>query len=131
VVNASVPVQSADQSDVADTKQSVTAHVRLTQTGFEVAAKGLAQTEEELGPLRKVIGNAGAEPNYAALGDHLLAIKRKFPKSDTMILTPEPGIRYEVLIRTMDAARQRVVEVEGSRRMLKVFPTVVVSTVVQ
>src|ERR1044072_3242674 len=52
-INASVPVQSADKSDVADTKQSVTVNLKLGKTDIQVAAVGTVQKEEELAPFRK------------------------------------------------------------------------------
>src|SRR5579863_5685937 len=43
-INATVPVQSADKSDVADTKQTVTAGVGLSRAGFDVSLAGSAQS---------------------------------------------------------------------------------------
>jgi len=131
VINGAVPVQSADKSDLADTKQSVTLNVRLMKTGFEINATGSGQTPEELKALGRTLGMKGEKHDYAALTDVLYGIKQKYPKSDTVILTPDPGLRYETLIRTMDAAREREVDAVGIRRPLKLFPTVVVSTVVK
>jgi biopolymer transport protein ExbD len=130
-INATVPVQSSDKSDVADTKQTVTVNVRLGKAALEIDAAGSAQTEAELAPLRRRLPWKGDEPDYAGLTEHLLMIKEKYPKSDTMILTPEAGIAYETMVRTMDAAREREVQAGGGRRMIKVFPTVVISTLVK
>jgi hypothetical protein len=48
-----------------------------------------------------------------------------------VILTPDNGLSYEVLIRTMDAAREGEVLFERKHKMVKLFPTVVVSTVIK
>ena len=69
--------------------------------------------------------------DYEALTTHLLAIKQEYPKSDTMILTPETGIDYGAMIRTMDAARETQVKVAGATHVIPVFPTVVVSTIIK
>ena len=130
-INGSVPVQSADKSDVADTKQTVTVNIKLTKAGFEIAPMGMSQTEEELGPLRKTIAADGDKMNYDALAAHLQLIKSKWPRSDTIILTPEAGVPYDVMIRTMDASRESEVKVDGKAKMVKLFPTVVVSTVLK
>jgi hypothetical protein len=46
-------------------------------------------------------------------------------------MTPEPGVRYDGMVRVMDAARERQVVAGGTRRAVRLFPTVVVSTVVK
>ena len=70
-------------------------------------------------------------PDYEALSEHLYAIKQKFPTSDTMILTPEQGVRYDVLVKTMDAARERQVRMGVGSQLVTMFPTVVISTIVK
>ncbi len=130
-INASVPVASADKSDVADTKQSVTVNINLTKESLAVSAMGTAQSEADLAPFKKTIPYDAAKPDFTPLSEHLLAIKEKFPRSDTIILTPEAGTNYETLIRVMDAAREREVRTSFKRTRVKLFPTVVVSTVVK
>ena len=130
-INTTVPTQSADKSDVADTSQSVTVNVSVSKTKFSVSATGTQQTEADLAPLSIAIQNQGDNPDYAALKDHLYAIKQKYPRSDTMILTPDAGIRYDTLIKTMDAAREKVVTVSGTPQTLPLFPSVVISTLVK
>jgi biopolymer transport protein ExbD len=129
-INASVPVSSS-KSDVADMKQSVTVGVSLSKEGYSVSALGSAQKQEDLDRWAKRIPPKNGEPDYDALATHLLAIKQQYPKSDTMILTPEFGMNYETMVRTMDAARETEVKVSGVVRTIPVFPTVVVSTVIK
>jgi hypothetical protein len=62
---------------------------------------------------------------------HLKGIKQKFPKSDTVILTPEPGLRYEILVKAMDATREYETKEGVAMRTVALFPTVVVSTLVK
>ena len=130
-INATVPVQSADKSDVADTKQTVTAGVSLSRSGFDVSLAGSAQSPDELARWRKKIPLHEGTPDYAALTKHLLLVKQTYPKSDTMILTPEPGMNYETMVLSMDAARETDVIISGSPHMVALFPTVVVSTVIK
>jgi len=129
-INASVPV-SSPKSDVADMKQSVTVGVSLDKDGFNVSALGSAQAQADLDKLAKKIPLRNGDQDYDALAAHLLNIKQQYPKSDTMILTPEPGVSYESMVRTMDAARETEVKVSGVSRQIPVFPTVVVSAVVR
>jgi hypothetical protein len=129
-INATVPVQS-DKSSIADTKQTVTAGVSIGKGGFDVSLVGNAQTPEELDRWRKKIPPRGGDQDYAAFTAYLLSIKQTYPKSDTMILTPESGMDYEVLVKSMDAARETDVTVSGVSRQLPLFPTVVLSTVIK
>jgi biopolymer transport protein ExbD len=130
-INATVPVQSANKSDLADTKQTVTVNVTLKPQGFDVSAMGTAQTPEQLAKLSKSIPLRAGELDYAALTETLVAIKGEYPKSDTMILTPEPGMMYEAMVNTMDAAREVEQKVNGTFHKAALFPTVVVSTVIK
>jgi biopolymer transport protein ExbD len=130
-INATVPVQSADKSSVADTKQTVTAGVSVGKDGFDVTIVGAAQAPAELDRWHKRIPLKDGQPDTDALTAHLLAVKQNYPKSDTVILTPEAGIRYETMVVAMDAARESEVKVSGVSRMIPLFPTVVVSTVIK
>jgi biopolymer transport protein ExbD len=128
-INGTVPVQSADKSDVAATRQTVTANVAVSKQGFDVSIFGSAQQPEELERWRKRIPLHDGALDYPALTTHLLAVKEQYPRSDTMILTTEPEMEYETMVLTMDAAREADVTVGGVSRLVPVFPTVVVSTV--
>jgi biopolymer transport protein ExbD len=129
-INATTPVQS-DKSSVADTRQTVTAGITVGKTGYDVTIIGQAQTQDELDRWRRRIPLKNGVADLDALTSHLLAIKQNYPKSDTMILTPDPGIPYEVMVQTMDAARETNVTVTGTPHLLALFPTVVVSTVIK
>jgi hypothetical protein len=130
-INATVPVQSTDQSSVADTRQTVTAAVSMRKDGLDVSLAGAAQPQQELDAWRRRIPPRDGDPDYPALSAYLLTIKQKYPRSDTMILTPEAGTSYDAMVRTMDAARETAVTVSGVERPVALFPTVVVSTVIK
>ena len=130
-INATVPVQSADSSDVADQSLQVTVNVSLSRDHLELSAAGSKQTEEELARWKKTIAHVGGKPDYAALAAHLGAIKQAYPKSDTILLTPEAGLPYAQMIGVMDAAREIPDPNGPAGSRLKLFPTVVVSSVVK
>ena len=130
-INATVPVQSSDKSSVADTKQTVTAAVSIARDGLDVSITGAAQTDAELARFRRKIPLHDGVPDFETFAAHLLAIKQTYPKSDTIILTPTSGTKYEAMVGTMDAARESVVKVSGIERTVALFPTVVVSTVIK
>jgi biopolymer transport protein ExbD len=131
VINGTVPVQSAEESSVADTKRAVTINISVTKEGFAISALGTAFSQEELDAMGKVIALHGKNHDFIALTDHLRSIKLKFPKSDTAILTPMPGLTYELLVHTMDAAREYELKEGVSMRTYALFPTVVISTLVK
>lgn len=131
VINGTVPVQSADESGVADTKRAVTMNVSLQKDGFQVSALGSAFAQDELDGMGRAIPLRGKTHDFPTLTNHLKGIKQKFPKSDTVILTPEPGLKYEVLVRTMDAAREYEQKEGVAMKTVALFPTVVVSTLVK
>lgn len=131
VINGTVPVQSADESGVADMKRAVTVNVALKKEGFSVSALGTAFSQEELDRMGRTIPLRKGAHDLATLTSHLKGIKDNFPKSDTVILTPEPGLTYELMVRTMDAAREYESKEGVAMRTFALFPTVVVSTLVK
>lgn len=130
-INTTVPTQSAEKSDVADTQQSVTVNVVLTKKDLSVAAQGQQQSESELAQFKKTIPHEKDVPNATAFTDLLYLIKQKYPRSDTMILMPEPGVSYSTMIGVMDAAREKNVRVGMGTTNIPLFPTVVISTMVK
>lgn len=130
-INASVPVQSPDKSDMADTQKSVTVNVSLTKEGFDVSILRATLTAEEQQKWQRKIPLKEGTHDFKTLSAHLVAIKEQYTKSDTMILTPEPGTDYETMVKTMDAARETEVKVSGQMRTIPVLPTVVISTVIK
>jgi biopolymer transport protein ExbD len=131
VINGTVPVQSAEDSDVADMKRAVTVNVSVQKDGFRVAALGTAFSQEELDAMARQIPLHGPMHDFARLTRELRGIKQHYPKSDTVILTPESGVKYDVLVRTMDAAREYEAKQGNTMQTVGLFPTVVVSTVVK
>jgi biopolymer transport protein ExbD len=131
VINGTVPVQSADEAGVADTKRVVTVNVALKKEGFSVSALGTAFTQEELDALGREVPLKGKQHDFTTLGATLRNIKQKFPNSDTVILTPDSGLRYELLVQTMDTAREYESKEGTTMHTVALFPTVVVSTLVK
>jgi len=130
-INTTVPTQSESKTDVADTAQSVTLNVNVSKKQVDINASGTQQSEAELAAFRKIIPNVDGVPNFPAITDHLYDVKQKYPRSDTMILMPEPGVRYDTMIRLMDAAREKSVRVGLTSSMVPLFPSVVISTMVK
>ena len=130
-INTQVPAQSSESSSIADTGEAVTVNLKLEKEYVEVSATGSAQNPTELAALSKRIPHVAGKVDGPAINEHLLMIKEKYPKSDTAILTPEPGVKYQAMIETMDAAREHAVTAGGTAHMVALFPTVVISTIVK
>jgi biopolymer transport protein ExbD len=130
-INTQVPAQSSEQSSIADTGESVTVNIKLEKTLLEVTATGSQQSASDMAALARTIPNVDGKIDGATLTEQLLGIKTKYPKSDTAILTPEPGVKYEAMVQVMDAAREHPVTAGGIAHMVALFPTVVISTIVK
>ncbi len=126
-INATVPVQSTDKSDVAATRQTVTALVNVSDAALDVTVTGTEQSQEELDHWRIRIPAGQNGLDYTAFANHLVAIKQQYPRSDTLILSADPGTKYDTMIKAMDASRETKINVGGVDRLVPLFPTVVVS----
>jgi biopolymer transport protein ExbD len=125
-INATVPVRS-DKSDVAATRQTVTALVSVSTGALELTVTGTEQAQADLDRFRAHFAATPTGFDLAAFTKQLVSIKEEYPRSDTMILSAEPGARYESMIKIMDAARETTITVAGTPRLAPLFPTVVVS----
>ena len=144
VVSASVPVTSIDESDGAKTDDAVTMTVAINASGYRVTASSETLAPEQLEglklnlprtanfPKEKLEGSNLKELDFAKLTEALHRVKKAYPKSESVIIVPEPTIKYDEVIQTMDAARERV-EKDAHGKVTKklLFGKVVVSTTIQ
>jgi len=123
-INTSVPVlasTSAHSSKTpakSDAKVTVIVELKdksvvLTATCDELSYNDLVKLETEI-----AVKNPDAYP-MEDLAQHLLFIKDRYPKSDTLILVPTQQVVYGTIIQTMDTAR--------SKNNAELFPNVVLS----
>ncbi len=143
VVSASVPVASSEESDVAKSDDAITMTVAIDGHGYRLSAGSESLPPEALEPLKAKIPRTASRPadalpgspnelDFAMLNQALLRVKSAYPKSETVILVPDPAILYDEVVQTMDACRERV-EKDARGRISKrlLFGKVVVSTTVQ
>lgn len=144
VVSASVPVTSIDESDGAKTDDSVTMTVAINNAGFRITASSETLPPEQLEGIKLTLprtshppkeppkGSTLNELDFPKLTEALFRVKRRYPKSESVIIVPEPSILYDEVIQTMDACRERV-EKDPSGKIKKdlLFGKVVVSTTIQ
>ncbi len=62
--------------------------------------------------------------DFERLSSLLLQLKGQIPHHEEVILLSEPEIRYETIIQTMDASREAVVERDGKKEGVSLFPNV-------
>ena len=131
LINASTPVLSEADSEANYSKTRVTMGVHITEKGFLATGSHDAMTEEELKVLKRVFPKKDGAFDYEGLHEYLWGIKKQYPDSSTIILTPEAEVPYEVLVGVMDASRDRAGGTKRRPILVPMFPEAVVSTIVQ
>lgn len=89
--------------------------VSITREGYIIR-----QGSKTLASLSK----RGADYNYQGLTDLLLKVKAQAPDREDILLLSEPDILYDVIVQTMDAAREGVVETEGKKKTVPLYPNI-------
>ncbi len=130
MVPASVPTTSpGGENDTAVDADKVTVTMTLARDGaVQISAAHQELLPEDLAPLQKKI--PGREGTIAAelVTEHLWTIKDAYRNSKDLVLVPDNDVPYELLVRTMDAARERKMVVDGKKVFPELFPAVVVSS---
>ncbi len=132
LINATVPAlgDATDQTE-PDKVTKITVTISISEKGFVVSASSDKLSETELKKLQKSFALTATGYDYKGVTDHLTDLKQRFKESDSVVIVPEPDIPYEVLIKTLDASRERE-EVVGKRSIRHpLFPAAVVSTLVK
>ncbi len=85
--------------------------VFIRKDGFNVGASGATldgntenRTGESLFPL--ISRNGKTDYDYARLQEKLMEIKKAFTDEESMIISADGGVPYDVVIKVMDAARR-------------------------
>jgi biopolymer transport protein ExbD len=106
-ISTSVPVMAdSSQQSVNSQKIKLTVIVELQKRSMklsaisdELAPAALSQFEQTFD-----FPHNGVYP-LRELNEYLQSLKHQHPHSDTLILIPDEGVRYESIIQAMDAAR--------------------------
>lgn len=134
VINASVPTVS-DEIDLDQPSMKVTLTLQMDERGFGLSAMSDDGriTRQELAAINMTIPKKQDAFDYEKLSQTLYNIKRKYPKSETMIFIPNRELSYEEMIKAMDASREIVTAYFKGTAQKKqlLFPNVVVSSTVE
>ena len=66
-----------------------------------------------------------------ALSDAAAQIKGSYIKSDTVIVVANDDVPYEEVVFALDAVRETMEQVAGAKQRIKLFPRVVLSSLVK
>ena len=127
VIPTSLPSQTDETSDVAADDVSVTVNLLLEPDRISLSASSAALSEEALAALAATIPRTEKGFDLDQLREALVAIKQRFGQSDTVIVMPGETVHYEDVVRVLDTAREHEVERQGEKRMVPLFPVVVLS----
>ncbi len=131
LINASVPVISDGNPDPTVSQLKVTMGLTITDKGMVATASHDKLSEEELAKMKRTFYKKGDKYDIKGLADYLYRIKKKYPKSSSIVITPSRNVEYSVLILAMDASRERPMKLKGRPYNLPLFPEAVVSTLVE
>lgn len=116
VIDVSTPqiTRKAGASEAQSGEQQLGLTVGIAKKGFYIYMTGrligeeAAPGQEEQAQSQPTVPLRGADYDYAGLTEKVLQIKDKFPKEEKVILAAEPDIPYDIIIRTMDACREKI-----------------------
>ena len=133
MVPVSVPtVSEAGDNDTATEENKVTATMRLRADG--TATITVANNEmrpDRLATYKRTFAPREGTVDTAGVNDHLWSIKAEFKESSDIIIVPDDEVTYELLVAAMDASRNRHIVVEGQATYPRLFPKVVLSSLVK
>lgn len=127
-LSVSVPVQS-DGEPTPPKGDTITLNVQITADAFKLnAGMNEASDPEKLAAVRQTIPWKDGAYDLVALTAAVEKVKLDFPGSDTVMIVPDEKTTYELIIKVMDATRERK---ESNDKRLRLFPKVVVADLVK
>jgi len=131
VSNASVHALSEGGDGPGDETQkelkSITLNLQIGKKGFVLSAQG-DQSPEELLRIAGTIPKKQGKYDFEKLAERCKKIHDKYNKSDTVVILPEKDVLYDVIVQTMDAARERILDKRLDTRE-HLFTNAVVSSI--
>jgi biopolymer transport protein TolR len=119
VLNVSAPRIGGDAAaaSAAENAPRLLLTVAVGRQGFSIAGAGGVASDAVRadGGRPQLIPLRDGQYDYAALSDEMKRIKERFPTETALILSADPDVVYDVLIRTMDACREATVTAADGR----------------
>lgn len=127
VIPTSLPteVEAVDQPPPSEVV--VTMNLLVAADRLELSGSGAGLAGEAREGLRAVLPRAAQGYDLPGLTAKLDAIKRQYPKSDTLVVFPEDRIDWQTLVDVLDATRDKPVEGAPEDTRAPLFPVTVFS----
>lgn len=127
VIPTSLPSQTEGTSDTANDDVSVTVNLLVEKDKIRLTASSATLDEETLSELTLEIMRQKGEFDLDMLTSALVEIKKRYKKSDTVIVLPSDDIPYREVVQILDTSRERRVKTKNSEKSEPLFPVVVLS----
>ncbi|MBN2529308.1 MAG: biopolymer transporter ExbD [Deltaproteobacteria bacterium] len=127
VIPTSLPSQTDGVSDTASDDVSVTVNLLVEKEKIRLTASSATLDEETLSELTLEIFKKKDGFDYDLLTSALVEIKRRYSKSDTVIVLPADDIPYKDIVQILDTSRERRTKVKNKEKSEPLFPVVVLS----
>jgi biopolymer transport protein ExbD len=127
VLDTSLPAYSEDayvETSGKDEQPKIGLSIAITEQGFVIAGQGGLLNTNGKSPLISRMSDGSYD--YATLGDRLFEIKNNYPDEWSVIIIPESTTRFDDIVGTMDAARERLsIDHDGKAARKTMFPNIV------
>jgi biopolymer transport protein ExbD len=126
ILDASLPA-FAEETSVVDTQdqeqKKLGLTIAITTDGFVLGGTGGLLSVDGAGTLIK---KKNGLYDYELLSTKLLEIKKNYPNEWSIIIVPDSNTRFEEIVQTMDASRERKeIGKDGNMKKTTMFPNVV------
>jgi biopolymer transport protein ExbD len=105
IVNASVPTVAEDDTIIGVDRIKVNMTVQVKPSGLKLTGGNEALTVQEMRRLRRWLPKTKGEYPYKRFSRFLLKVKKRYRRSDTLILIPDDNNSFDEIVQLMDAAR--------------------------
>jgi len=128
VIPTSLPSQTDESSDIAADTRAVTVNLMIEKDKISLSASSAVLDEDTLASLSLSISRTEKGFDLEVLGKALYEIKRRYEKSDTVIVLPGDMVEYQDVVRILDTAREITLN-RGTEEEVRIplFPVVVLS----
>ena len=127
VFSVTVPVDATSETSDAPAEDKVTVTMRADSTGVTLGCQDPMKLPDELKICSQRIGKKAGAYDLPGINGALKTIKEKFPGASSVIFVPDDDIKYQTLVKLLDAAR----DFKKGDKKLPLFPEVVMSSLVK
>ena len=134
VIPTSLPAHNPSESDVPKTPTTVACNLVVKPQELKLTVASVSLSPEELAALGSQWPNKNGAHDIEGLQTWLVQLKTRYPGSNTITVVPEDDIKYQDLVRVLDATRERPanrVNERGEEVFEELFPVTIFSRIVR